>query len=67
MADFDIKIWLKKWGFGLAAVLGSTAMIYTADYLQITEFPVEYQFWAGMLIIILTQVGNMIKHSYGGT
>jgi hypothetical protein len=64
MSDFSWKIWAKKWLFGAGAVLGSTALIYTADYMKATEFPVEYQFWAGLLILVFIQVGNMIKHSY---
>lgn len=63
MGNFDLKIWLKKWGYGLGATLASTAVIYTADYLQVTEFPPEYAFWAGLITIILVQVGNMIKHA----
>jgi hypothetical protein len=62
MGDFDIKIWLKKWGWGLCAILASTGIIYTADYMSLTEFPPEYAFWAGLIVIILNQVGNMIKH-----
>jgi len=61
---FDFKIWLKKWGFGIGATLLSTGLIYTADYINITEFPVEYAFWAGIAVTVLNQIGNMIKHSY---
>ena len=64
MGDFSWNIWFKKFGKGLGLTLASTGILYTADYLQATDFPAEYAFWAGLLIITLSQIGNWIKHAY---
>jgi len=64
MGDFDAKIWLRKWGYGLGATLLSTGLIFTADYIGLNSFPVEYAFYGGLLITFLNQIGNFIKHKY---
>ena len=64
MSDFDIKIWLKKYAKGLGLTLLSTGLIYTADYIELTEFPADYAFYTGLLVITLSQIGNYIKHEY---
>jgi len=64
MGNFDVKIWLKKWGFGLGATIASTGMIYTASFIGLNPFPPEYAFWGGMLVILLNQIGNFVKHKY---
>lgn len=61
---FDIKIWLVKWAKKLVLVLLASGMLYTSNEIQITEFPTEYAFWAGLLMTVLSQTGNYIKHSY---
>lgn len=62
MGNFEWKIWLGKWVKGLAVVLLSTGLLYTADYMELTEFPPEYAFGAGIVIIFLNQIGNWLKH-----
>ena len=64
MGDFNWTIWFKKLVKGLGLVLLSTGAIYTADYMNATEFPPEYAFTARLVVIILSQIGNYIKHSY---
>jgi len=64
MGNFDVKIWLKKFAKGLGLTLVSTGLIYTADYLEVSDLPPEYAFWAGLLVISLGQIGNWIKHEY---
>jgi len=64
MGDFDIKIWLTKLAKGLGLTLLSTGLIYTANYIEISELPAEYAFWGGLLVISLGQIGNWIKHEY---
>jgi len=62
MSDFNLKTWAKKWVYGVVATAGTAAVVYTADYLQATTFPVEYAFWGGLATIIIVQIGNAIKH-----
>ena len=65
MSDFNVKIWLKKWGYGLLAVNCATVCLYTADYINSTEnIPVNYAALGGFIVIVLTQIGNWIKHTY---
>ena len=62
--DFDWKIWAAKWAKGLGVTLAGAACIYTANYIEITEFPPEYAFWGGLTVIVLQQIGNWFKHAY---
>ena len=64
MGDFDWKIWFTKLGKGLALVLGSAAALYVADYIVENPLPPEYALWGGLIIIILQQIGNYVKHTY---
>ena len=64
MGDFDWKIWLTKGITKLGYTLLATALFFFADYIDVTEFPVEYAFWTGIIMTILLQLGNMIKHTY---
>ena len=61
---FDLKIWLTKWAKGMGIVVLATALLYTADYVNVSELPPEHAFWAGLVIIICSQLGNWIKHTY---
>jgi hypothetical protein len=63
MADFDWKIWGKKWATGLGTTILATAIVFTANYIQATTFPAEYAFWGGLVIIVLNQIANFIKHN----
>jgi len=64
MGDMDWKIWGIKLlkGAGLTALTG--ALVYVADYIDVTEFPPEYAFYAGLAYTILSQIGNYIKHTF---
>ena len=64
MGDFDIKIWLIKGLTKLGYTLLATALLFFADYIDVTEFPAEYALWTGIIMTILLQLGNMIKHKY---
>ena len=64
MGDFDIKVWGWKFAKGLGVTLAATGCIYTAEYLKATNFPPEYAFWGGLLVVVLGQIGNWIKHTY---
>lgn len=64
MGDFDWKIWLKKWGFGLGATVASTGLIYTSTFFVNNPLPPEYAFWGGLVVVFLSQIGNFIKHKY---
>lgn len=63
MGDFDWDIWWKKLGKNLALVLGSTALIYIAEYLTAYPLPEEFAFWGGLFTIACLQIGNYIKHN----
>ena len=60
----DWKVWGWKLAKGLGLTVLAAACIYIADYIDVTEFPVEYGFWAGLIYTFLSQVGNWIKHQY---
>jgi hypothetical protein len=62
MADFNIKIWTTKWAYGLTAVVATTAVAFTAEYVNVTTFPPEYAFLGSIISILLVQAGNAIKH-----
>jgi hypothetical protein len=64
MGDFDWKIWITKGVYKLAYTLLATGLIAFADYINVTEFPAEYVFWAGIGYTVLLQLGNAIKHKY---
>ena len=64
MSDFSWIIWGKKLGKGLGLVCGSAACLYTADFIVENPLPPEYAFYGGMIIIVLQQIGNYIKHNY---
>jgi len=59
---YDWKITAKKFLIGLGYTLGISALAYTIDFLQMTEFPPEYAFWTGLLLSILIAVQNYLKH-----
>lgn len=61
--DFNWKIWFKKWGFGLGATFVGAGAIYTASFIGANPFPPEYAFWSGLLVTVLIQIGNAIKHA----
>jgi len=61
---FNLKTWLIKWLKGLGLVIFSTGLIYTADYINLSDLPTEYAFWGGLVVIICSQLGNWIKHTY---
>lgn len=61
---FDLKIWLIKFVKKLSLVLLSTGLLYTAEELELVVFPPEYAFWAGLLMMVLSQTGNYIKHEH---
>lgn len=67
MTDFDIKIWLKKWGWGFLAVGVSSGLIWTAEYIDVNTLPPEYAFWGGLISVVALQIGNMIKHTFFAT
>jgi len=60
----DWTIWFKKLGKGVAATAISAGLIYTAGYLEVTEFPAEYAMWGGLAAVICIQIGNWIKHAF---
>lgn len=60
----DWKIWFKKLGKGVLATGISSGLIYTAGYLNLTEFPPEYAMWGGLAVVICSQIGNFVKHAY---
>ena len=64
MGDMNWKIWGIKLAKGLGLTCVAAGLIYTADYVQATEFPVEYAFWAGIAYTFLSQIGNWIKHTF---
>jgi len=64
LGNFNWNTWFAKLGKGLAIVLGATTVIYLSNYLVANPLPQEYVFWGGMLIIVLEQAGNYIKHSF---
>jgi len=64
MGDFNWGIWFKKFGLGLGTTLLATGLVFTADYLQAAQLPAEYAFTTGIIILVLNQVGNYIKHTY---
>jgi len=64
MGDFDWKIWFEKLGKGAALIAGTTLALYVADYMVDNPLPPEYAFWSGLIIILLQQLGNYIKHTY---
>ena len=62
--NFDWKIWFAKLGKGALLLTGATVTLYIADFLVTNPLPPEYAFWGGLLIIILQQIGNYVKHTY---
>ena len=60
----DWGIWSKKLVKGLGLTLGAAGFLYVADFLVENPFPPEYAFYGGLLIIVLQQIGNFIKHQY---
>ena len=63
MSDFLWSKWLEKWGKGLAAVFIGSGALYTAEFIQVNPLPPEYAFWSGLLIVLLLQIGNAVKHT----
>ena len=64
LGDQDWKIWFKKFGKGLGAVLLASGVAYSATFLQENPLPdPKYQFIAGLIVVILLQIGNYIKHA----
>lgn len=61
--DMDWKKWFIKLGKGLGVTLVATGLIYTADYINLTEFPTEYAFISGLVVLVLNQVGNWLQHA----
>jgi len=64
MGDFNWNIWFEKLGKGSAIIIGATVTLYVADYIIENPLPPEYAFWGGLIVIILQQMGNFIKHKY---
>ena len=60
----DWKIWGKKLVKGVLATVISSGLVYTAGYLNVTEFPPEYAMWGGLAAVICIQIGNYVKHAY---
>ena len=64
MGDFDWKIWLWK-GVKEAILVGVAAMLTAfAGYMELTTFPAEYTAYAGIVILVLHEIANFIKHTY---
>lgn len=64
MGDFNWKIWFWK-GFKEAILVGVAATLTAfANYAELTNFPPEYTGYAGILILLLHEISNFIKHSY---
>jgi hypothetical protein len=61
--DFDWKKWFVKWGKGIGVTLIGTTCLYTASFMGVNPFPIEYAFWSGLLITFLNQIGNMLVHA----
>ena len=61
--DMNWEVWWKKLGKGLGLTLLASGLIYVANYIDATTFPVEYAFWASLVYTGLSQAGNWIKHS----
>jgi len=66
MSDFKWSIWFEKWGKNVILLSGATIALFTADYITENPLPTEYVFWSGLLIIVLQQIGNYIKHTFFG-
>ena len=60
--EFDPKITLKKFLYGLANALILSILVFSINFLQVTEFPPEYAIYIGALIAILQAIENMVKH-----
>ena len=63
MGDFNLKIWAKKCLYGAGAVAGSAAIVYVLNYIETTDIPTEYAIYASILTVVLTLIGNAIKHT----
>ena len=59
---FDPKITLKKFLYGLGYTVVASAIAYTIDFLNVTEFPAEYSVYTGLVISILLALQNYLKH-----
>lgn len=64
MGDFNWEIWFKKLGAKIVLVVAITILNLIASELEITEFPAEYTAIVALVVIILQQVANGIKHKW---
>ena len=64
MGDFNWKIWAKKRIKKVGIVMVASGVLATAEFIGISELPVEYAAIAGLSVIILEQIGNWFKHTY---
>jgi len=64
MGDFNWTIWGKKLVKGLGLTIGASACLYVADFMVDNPLPPEYTFYGGLIIIVLQQIGNYIKHTF---
>lgn len=60
--NFDWKITLKKFLYGLGNAILLTIVAFSIDWLQITDFPPEYAVYVGAALAILQALENLIKH-----
>lgn len=64
MGDFDLKIWLKKLGYGIFYSCVVATLAYIIDTIELTEFPPDYAFYAALVLVILKAMQNLIKHEF---
>lgn len=60
--NFNWSITFKKFLYGLGNTLLIAGIAYTINWLQITDFPVEYAAYVGLATSILQALENLIKH-----
>jgi len=61
--DMDWKTWLIK-GVKNAVIVGISAGLNEfARYVEVSELPTEYVAVGGVVVIVLEQIANWIKHT----
>jgi len=63
--DNKWAVWLKKWIPAVVTPTIATGIVATANYLEINPLPItpQYAFVSGLIVTILYQIGNLIKHA----
>jgi hypothetical protein len=64
MGNFDWKIWAIKGLKDSGKMAGIAFLTAFTNYVDVTEFPPEYVLYVGVVVIVLNQILNFIKHTY---